>query len=516
MAINIISTLQHFSPHPISVNDIFVPFSVERITGSTNFRSDTIYVGYQSEVQGYIGSIQHAILFLIEDVENFSLPVNHSNEIVFFPQDVDIYRLMEDCRNVLRRQIILDRKSHTLLECINQTEDIAKVVDTVSELIQNPVIILDISYKVLGYSENYRVDDFQWQQNIKRGYCSFEYIGGFNRIEGVVNSPNTHEPFIVECFTSPLRRYISKMFLDGRQLGYIIAIEAVTPFSQIDTELMALISDSMARFVNSLNQQTQNINNRMYDSVFIDCIEGRFKSRDAFMERMSQTGMKTDSIYQLLSVDITSYNNFDPANEYLRHRLEELFPGCWIVCYNNNVVVLIDIHKDTFEIMPILKAEENMLSQYKLRIGISDTFTDLFKIPFHYHKAKSALALSNITLPNDRLALYNDYKVYDMMAAVLKSSHNPRDFLNSSAQKILQYDSKNNSDYFKTMSAYLHNGRRLDDTANELHVHKNTVSYRINKIRELFHVDFDDTDTEFNLCFSCKMAEMLKHNFLEL
>ncbi len=93
-------------------------------------------------------------------------------------------------------------------------------------------------------------------------------------------------------------------------------------------------------------------------------------------------------------------------------------------------------------------------------------------------------------------------------------SCDPREFLHSAVLRMIRYDEKNKTEYFKTLHAYLRNGRHLEDTAEALFIHKNTVSYRVNKIRELFGVDLDDADTELNLYFSCKLVELSEYQMI--
>lgn len=508
-----IQELSAFSPKRVAQGTFQMPVSVERISEDSAFRQAILYVGFQSEIQQRISRIHKTILYLIEDMGEFSAPLNQDNEIVIFPREVDVFRLVEECRNILRRRVLFDCKSRILLECVNQTEDLDEIISIIAEQLQNPVIVLDISYKVLGYSKNYEVEDYQWQQNINRGYCSYEYIGAFNRIEGVSSAPDTNEPFIIDCFTSHLRRYISKIYLGERQLGYLIAIESVTPFSQIDPNFFKLISSSLARIIHIRNQLNQNVNNRMYDSIFIDCIEGNFKSRSAFLERIALTGIKTDSFYQLLSIDISSYNNFDPGHEHLRSLINRLFYRCIVICYNNNVVVLVDIQAEKDHVINVLKSEKTTFKQYKVRVGISDVFSDLFQIRPQYQNAVSALMIANAVAPNECFAIYDDYKLYNLIYAV-GNENDLRAYVHSTVKNILDYDEMHGTEYYETMYSYLKNARRLDDTARNLFIHKNTVSYRINKMREIFNVDFDDANMAFNLHFSCKVVEILNRYLL--
>jgi len=51
----------------------------------------------------------------------------------------------------------------------------------------------------------------------------------------------------------------------------------------------------------------------------------------------------------------------------------------------------------------------------------------------------------------------------------------------------------------KTLSAFLSNDRHLERTAKALHVHVNTLRYRIAKIQDIAGVDLRDVDARFLL-----------------
>ncbi len=40
-------------------------------------------------------------------------------------------------------------------------------------------------------------------------------------------------------------------------------------------------------------------------------------------------------------------------------------------------------------------------------------------------------------------------------------------------------------------------------TARKMHLHKNTVSYRIHRMRELFKLDLETIESKFDIIFSC-------------
>lgn len=58
--------------------------------------------------------------------------------------------------------------------------------------------------------------------------------------------------------------------------------------------------------------------------------------------------------------------------------------------------------------------------------------------------------------------------------------------------KIIEHDRKNATFFLKTLEAYILGNGNISKTAAQLYIHRNTCIYRMEKIKELFNIDFDD------------------------
>ncbi len=84
-------------------------------------------------------------------------------------------------------------------------------------------------------------------------------------------------------------------------------------------------------------------------------------------------------------------------------------------------------------------------------------------------------------------------------------------------QRLTNLIAHDKSDYgllMQTLESYLKNNRSINKAASELFVHKNTVSYRIEKIKELIHVSLDEEQIDFALMTEiavCRYLYMMNH-----
>jgi DNA-binding PucR family transcriptional regulator len=65
--------------------------------------------------------------------------------------------------------------------------------------------------------------------------------------------------------------------------------------------------------------------------------------------------------------------------------------------------------------------------------------------------------------------------------------------------KLLEYDAQRGSELVRTLSHHLEHGGNYELTAKSLIVHRNTLKYRLQRIRQIGQLDLGDPETWFNL-----------------
>lgn len=60
--------------------------------------------------------------------------------------------------------------------------------------------------------------------------------------------------------------------------------------------------------------------------------------------------------------------------------------------------------------------------------------------------------------------------------------------------KLIREDAENNTDLYYTLKVYLLNGNNVTLAAENLHIHRNTLVYRLKQIKECIKVDFNDNE----------------------
>lgn len=74
---------------------------------------------------------------------------------------------------------------------------------------------------------------------------------------------------------------------------------------------------------------------------------------------------------------------------------------------------------------------------------------------------------------------------------------------------LQEYDRQQNASLVQTLDAFLRNRRSWQQTAQMLHVHRQTVIYRMRRVSEITKLDLAETDSLAELWLALRAAELL-------
>jgi hypothetical protein len=69
---------------------------------------------------------------------------------------------------------------------------------------------------------------------------------------------------------------------------------------------------------------------------------------------------------------------------------------------------------------------------------------------------------------------------------------------------LVEYDRRTNSELTKTLEVYLQCNGNITKATKALHIHRNTMKYRLEKIVDLSGIDLDDAEQRFELQLSAR------------
>jgi sugar diacid utilization regulator len=180
--------------------------------------------------------------------------------------------------------------------------------------------------------------------------------------------------------------------------------------------------------------------------------------------------------------------------------------GQLLVSRGGTVVLLADREIDWHELYVAVTRE---LSNGKCRIGVGSPTTSVEDFPRSHREAVLALRLQRDAGPAPKVTVFDQLGVYRLLANTDDATDIER-FVRDWLGPLLDYDEQRHADLVKTLHEYLECGGHYDQAATALSIHRSTLKYRLQRIREVSALQLGDPDVNFNLQLACRAWKTLQ------
>lgn len=222
------------------------------------------------------------------------------------------------------------------------------------------------------------------------------------------------------------------------------------------------------------------------------------------------------------TVGIISLNNLYKYEQRMisivKKTNENLYSKIIIGNKSNKIILLYGVEKEKNDInvkkdMEIFCDEIQRYAKYEniknIAIGIGRITSDSRELYRSYNEANRAIEyLTNYN--NKKVAFFDELGIFRILSSEeirpdLKQIY--LDLLSS----LLKYDTEKGTEFIETLSSYFRHSGNLKKVSEEMFTHYNTIIYRIQRIKEITGIDFEDYNEKLNLQIALKIHEFMKH-----
>lgn len=145
---------------------------------------------------------------------------------------------------------------------------------------------------------------------------------------------------------------------------------------------------------------------------------------------------------------------------------------------------------------------ETKLDFAEYRIGVSNEFQQLHFLDKAIRESLYAVQLCFSEKGN--ICYYADIGLYKLILPYFDTFW-LKEFYTSIIEPLKSYDAKYSADLLQTAVIYVQQGGSIKKTAEELFQHENTIRYRINKIRDILHLEGSMVEFHAQLSIAVKI-----------
>ena len=366
------------------------------------------------------------------------------------------------------------------------TERLQPLVKDLYELFDCPVMIVDVAFRVISWHHAGDFEDKPFQGTVERGELSYEIGSVFLGEHGAEQGAQ-----FIDLKDSPFRRRFSMLRAGEVHVGYMILVDVHGTLEEVDPVVFSRVEAILAKqLLLRLSRDSQLKNSA--DAVLLHLLEGRFASDSLFRLQAEAAGLTGFAPARAALLNLELYPSASRPENVLRNAVRRLFPGSRSLVFNGKLILF--LQKE-----PSQEAADALCRKYKLRMVISPRIHNLIHLPQKYACMQEIMSFL-VSRISGAFAVYAEPYYGLMMFRHLSSR---RDLVLPAVQALGRADREEGSLYCLTLYTYLCCHHSLQETCRILYTHRNTVAYRIRKIREEFGIPLEDPGRHAGLLMSC-------------
>ncbi len=391
--------------------------------------------------------------------------------------------------------------SYELIRQLGTNPDIRTILDTGYKYLNNPIHLTDLTGRLLCSSRHdIPVDDI-WENIERSGYIDYERYQSTCR-PNVLKILKSTRPFIIPDAPVNATLLVCGLKTPRHFRANLIVIQNERPFNDEDEQILSVVATSLCTLLDSCYPD----NGRKVDAsdyLICDLLDTPEVDINSLEERRKIVGFSPKPPLQILTICNSKNITAVPILNMTRAYLEDIFSSCKTVIHNNRTVTILNdsrLDSHTFNSCGILP----FLEKYGLTASLSGTFEYLPDIYEYYMQTLYALEYGSIIHPEHPFYYYGDYTLY----RCLDDFDAEKGLCHPCIRRLQEYDAEHRTDYTQTLYAYITQLRSIRDAAAVMHIHYNTMKYRLNRLQGLIDISLEDAGTFALLYLSFKALEL--------
>jgi len=477
-----------------------------RSGNTTEKRPNVIFVGSDEDFlnENEFCKIVAAIYYGTTPIRE--MPFDCSAEILRVTADiqcVDLLHLINDifhkyhCWKAQLQQALLDNT------------EIHSIAEIASICFHNPFAIVDNSGYCLTWNgnmpENYK--NPLWDVILGSGYA---YDADYTKKYGTLWDDDSHmkrEAYITSLIDEkpPYQTLIKNIFVGQQRKGNIGMTNAIKDFSDGQCRLSEYFADEILSRYFVRNQESNVENDRRDVFLANSILESPLQNKELAI-MLKDFGIDDTKLLRLIIVSPLKQQMLSllQAEYYLKRLREHRRPGEMIIGDSKRMVIVSPWLADFSDLKNRLSEYKSLFNGKDITIGASTSFFGHEFICYHFEQACIALDYGQKFKPKERLYSYLDFSVAHMIDEY-KNKHSSKMFCHPIVKTLHDYDMQNKTEYLNTLEAlYIHAGNQVN-TATSLHIHRNSLNYRLKKMLDILDICEFPKDATLHIMMSCQM-----------
>ena len=324
-------------------------------------------------------------------------------------------------------------------------------------------------------------------------------------------------------------QYVVKFAILSEVEIYITITEENRELTELD--YMAIENAIINLQYGFLSEFAQDEVKKKYQRDIIHNILNGLLSSKEMTEAAAQLGMKESDTYRVVDFHTITKN---VQRKYTKEQLHEvgviegelmhLLPDALIYRNMDQIVMIqqVDSNQTELEYQKEMEEVEDVIQRSILyrkkdtdfQIGIGKSVEGYQRLKESYHEASRAIKYIDIIRlvtgdKNKSVVHYSNLGFFQIFGEIDDVTELER-YIPETLKKLYLYDDEHKGELITTLQMYLRNNQSIKKTAGAMFVHYRTISYRLEKIKQISGINFDNANEVLAVSNGLIIYKMLK------
>lgn len=402
-----------------------------------------------------------------------------------------------------------------LWEAVEHENALQEVIDLICEFTGNPAYVADRSYKALAMNEDnpdLPLYSIHWKRIREQGYLPFHVVASILNNEQWNPVRNAAEPILVQTkeFSTPF--VVCNIRIKGKIYWQLFVCEIFQYITPGDLDLVQVCMPYLKKCL-TRNQKYISLKDNYHEHFFRDVISRKLSTYQSVEEQLRALKWPMKGVYSLLEIRKADMAAEEMRNLYdiMEVQLREIGENR-LVLYENRLFSVFWI-KDMERYEEILGKIEKLLREVCCFGAVSDAGQGFLNLPVYAEQTEAVFRRRGTDSIEEQkhLISYQEIAFEELFSKWIEKAELKK-FCVQGLQSLKNHDIACHSDYMRTLRVFLQNEQNLVKTAQILGIHRNTLVYRIEKIRGLLPCSLEDAQTRLRLLISFEIEKYLEKN----
>jgi PucR family transcriptional regulator, purine catabolism regulatory protein len=423
-----------------------------------------------------------------------------------------IISLIVDKESQVRRRV--EQIYERLLATLVDDAGIQALAAEVADVARRPTIVLDEYFRV-----QVTVPDDEATQQIGHEVGATLAAGDPRALGARPAAPFwlTSEGDSPEALVVPLR-------LRGTPAGYLV-LGGPGEITDLDRQ----VAERAARVLGielAKQRAVTEAQLRLQGDFLDDLLSGSYPSEEAMLARARWMGHDLGRPHVLLAVSLEALGDRAAGSQRLqaadlvRTEVLRLAPGALLRERQDRLAVALPrgappASDEALELAERLRRRlAELLTSGHVTIGVGRHHPGIAGLALSFREAEQALAIGRALLGGDRSVHFEHLGVQRLLFQ-LRDNPELASFYDDLLGKLQAHDERQGAELVNTLEAFFECHGNHVRTAQRLHLHRNTLLYRLDRAKGVLGVDLDDAETRLALQVALKIGRVLGRRGLD-